>query len=543
MTRITFYRKYRSSTFDEIIGQEHIIQTLKNAISFNRLSHAYIFSGPRGTGKTSIARILAKSINCRKGMSATPCLSCDLCEKITKGNSVDVIEIDAASNTGVDNIRTLNEQINFTPVECLYKIYIIDEVHMLSTGAFNALLKTLEEPPAYTLFILATTEPQKIPATIHSRCQRLHFRRLTTSELITQLRIIATNEAIEITDKSLHIIAKNANGGMRDAISLFDQIYSFKGKEITEEDVLLILGTANWDRLYELMSYFFDQDVKSTLSLLQKMIDEGIHITQFITDILSILQQLVMIQLNLDQQVDLNESNLQKLKGLSQKVNFDSLKSVVEQFAKLEAEVRWFPNPELLLSVKFLAFMNPVPVQNSVAPIVEQALSPAKSPIVKPNPVATPEPITEKQIPIEAPKPIPQASTPSDNPDLLWSQLLNTIKESKRLLYSMLEHSKIVFHSSDKLTVRIRDLQFKDFILKDKALIESHIQSLFQKSLVFEIEIPKSIPAEPISALQSDKLFSSSTSSATLTQVDPSNELPKIKQINQIVALFEGSVL
>lgn len=354
MTHITFYRKYRSQTFDEIMGQSHIVQTLKNAIEHDRLGHAYIFSGPRGTGKTSIARIFAKTLNCTPGKSIQ---DCDICDHITKGNCVDVIEMDAASNTGVDHIRVLNEQVKFAPVECKYKLFIIDEAHMLSSGAFNALLKTMEEPPENTIFILATTEPQKIPVTIHSRCQHLQFKKLSTQEIVTQLQHIVTTEGISIPEKGLHMIARQSSGCMRDGISLLDQIYSFKGKEITQDDIIEILGSAGFDHLVTLMTVFFKRDVDQTMAQLQGVFDDGANIVQLIQDMTHFIKLALFAKLNLDKNIDLDESRISTLKSLASLIDAETLKTLLEDFAKVEMDLRWFPNPQLLLQIRFLHFI------------------------------------------------------------------------------------------------------------------------------------------------------------------------------------------
>ena len=354
MSHLTFYRKYRSQNFDEIIGQQHIVQTLKNAIENDRLSHAYIFSGPRGTGKTSIARIFAKTLNCTPNMDIN---DCPICERISQGNCVDVIEMDAASNTGVDHIRVLNEQVKFAPVECKYKLFIIDEVHMLSTGAFNALLKTMEEPPENTIFICATTEPQKIPATIHSRCQHLQFKTLTLNELTTQLRHIADQESINVPDKALNVIARQAGGCMRDAISLFDQIYSFRGNDIAYDDVFTILGSANFDHLITLMTAFFNQDEVQTMTQLQVIFDDGANMQQLANDLTTFLKMALFVKLGLHEAIDLDEARITQLADLTKPVSPAFLKDVLEGFAKLEMELRSFPNPQILCQIRFLTYL------------------------------------------------------------------------------------------------------------------------------------------------------------------------------------------
>ncbi|MBT5855525.1 DNA polymerase III subunit gamma/tau [bacterium] len=418
MSHITLYRKYRSQRFDELIGQEHIVTTLSNAIEMDRLAHATIFSGPRGTGKTSTARILAKSLNCEKGPSVTPCLECGLCKKITHGTSVDVIEIDAASNTGVDNIRDLNEQVNFMPVECRTKIYIIDEVHMLSTGAFNALLKTLEEPPAQTIFILATTEPHKIPVTIHSRCQSLHFRRLKLDEITGHLSNIATKEGLQIDEAATRLVAQNSQGCMRDALSLLDQIRSFKGNQITGDDVQMILGTSNVEALLEFVQQFLSGDQKGVLQLLKKFSNEGLHVNQLTQDIANVFRSLIFVQLGLESELDFDDIRIALMKPLAAQVDAARLLALTEAFSRLEMDLRWYPQPDVLLQLKTLVLMSAepgvAPAPRAVAPPVQQAPRPA--PVAQSAPVAPPvqqAPVAPRQAPVQqAPAAAPVAPAP-----------------------------------------------------------------------------------------------------------------------------------
>ena len=255
MAYVALYRAYRPQKFSEVVGQENIIKTLQNAIKLNKVAHAYLFCGPRGTGKTTLAKIMAKAMNCEHGPTADPCCECEICQGIQKGTVSDVIEIDAASNNGADDIRSLRETVKFLPAQGKYKIYIIDEVHMLSNAAFNALLKTLEEPPKHIIFILATTEPYKLPNTILSRCQRFDFQAISVNDILRRLKIVANEENVKITDEALHQIAASAEGGMRDALSLFDQCISYSiNPEITIDDVLQVSGNISYVKIIELLN-------------------------------------------------------------------------------------------------------------------------------------------------------------------------------------------------------------------------------------------------------------------------------------------------
>lgn len=293
MAYVALYRQWRPQDFDALVGQKAVKTTLKNALASGKIAHAYLFSGPRGTGKTSMARILAKALNCEQGPTAEPCGQCGNCQRIVQGTSLDVIEIDAASNTSVDNIRDLREQVAFTPAESRYKVYIIDEVHMLSTGAFNALLKTLEEPPAHAVFILATTDPQKVPATIQSRCQRFEFRRVTVDEIEEHLAMVAAGSGIEADADALRLIAIQAEGGMRDALSLLDQC-GVMAKRVTVATVREVLGIVGREALHELTGAIGRRQLPQALATLNLLLEQGKDVKQVLTELIEYLRALVL---------------------------------------------------------------------------------------------------------------------------------------------------------------------------------------------------------------------------------------------------------
>ncbi|MEE0327661.1 MAG: DNA polymerase III subunit gamma/tau, partial [Phascolarctobacterium succinatutens] len=293
MAYVALYRQWRPQDFNALVGQKAVKTTLKNALASGKIAHAYLFSGPRGTGKTSMARILAKALNCEQGPTAEPCGQCSNCQRIVQGTSLDVIEIDAASNTSVDNIRDLREQVAFTPAESRYKVYIIDEVHMLSTGAFNALLKTLEEPPAHAVFILATTDPQKVPATIQSRCQRFEFRRVTVDEIAEHLAMVAAGSGIEADADALRLIAIQAEGGMRDALSLLDQC-GVMAKRVTVATVREVLGIVGREAMHELTEAIGRRQLPQALATLNLLLEQGKDVKQVLTELIEYLRALVL---------------------------------------------------------------------------------------------------------------------------------------------------------------------------------------------------------------------------------------------------------
>ncbi len=353
MAYLSLYRKWRPQNFSDIAGQKNIVKTLKNAIELDRIAHAYLFCGPRGTGKTSTAKVLAKSLNCENAPTTSPCDSCEVCNKIRSNNSMDVIEIDAASNRGIDKIRELREKVKFSPTEGNYKIYIIDEVHMLTKEAFNALLKTLEEPPEYVIFILATTEPHKLLPTILSRCQRFDFKRLSESDIIERLKFIAREEKIEVSDDALLVIARYSNGGMRDAISILDQAISFTKGKIDLADIEEVLGVVGKEKLFEIIDIIINGDVKAGINLINQIIEQGVDIKQFVNDLIYHCRNLLLTKecKDIDRLINASQEFKQKLKQQSKKLSKKRLFQLLEQLTKLEYNLKNTIKAEIIIEM------------------------------------------------------------------------------------------------------------------------------------------------------------------------------------------------
>ena len=319
MSYTALYRKFRPDIFGDVKGQDHIVTTLRNQIKADRIGHAYLFTGTRGTGKTTIAKLFAKAVNCENPVDGSPCGCCRSCQTIAAGASVNVIEMDAASNNSVDDIREIVDEVSYSPVEGKYKVYIIDEVHMLSTSAFNALLKTLEEPPSYVIFILATTEVHKIPITILSRCQRYDFRRITIETISNRLRELMDKESVLAEERALKYIAKTADGSMRDALSLLDQCIAFHfGEELTYDKVLNVLGAVDTEVFARLLDLMEARDVSGCISLLEEVVMQGRELTQFVSDITWYLRNLLLAKTsegNIEDVIDVSSDNLARLKA------------------------------------------------------------------------------------------------------------------------------------------------------------------------------------------------------------------------------------
>lgn len=349
---IALYRKWRPKRFEDICGQEHITRILKNQIKTERISHAYLFCGTRGTGKTSTAKILAKAVNCTDLQDNNPCEVCDSCKAINEGKSIDVFEIDAASNRGIDNIRDLREAVRFTPIG-KYKLYIIDEVHMLTNEAFNALLKTLEEPPSNVIFILATTEPHKLPPTVLSRCQRFDFKRISQESVVKRLEYICKEEDIKVTEEALHIIARNTDGAMRDAISIVDQCSIYSNKDIKAEDVTAVLGIVSDSYLFEIANSILEEDVTRTINILKEVSQEGKDIYQFAKDLQIHYRNLLMAKLmsNAEEVIDQSKEKVAALKEQSNKYGRENIIRCINILSDVSTEIKWNPLPKLSLEI------------------------------------------------------------------------------------------------------------------------------------------------------------------------------------------------
>lgn len=362
MSYTALYRKWRPAVFDDVKGQDAIVKTLQNQIIANRIGHAYLFCGTRGTGKTSVAKIFAKAVNCEHPENGNPCGKCASCMEIAAGNSMNVIEIDAASNNGVENIREIRENVAYSPANAKYKVYIIDEVHMLSTGAFNALLKTLEEPPSYVIFILATTESHKIPVTILSRCQRYDFKRISVDTLSNRLKEIMESEGIKAEDKAIRYIAKTAEGGMRDAISLLDQCVAFYlGKDITYENALDVLGAVDTGVFSTFLRAIVAQSIVDAIHLLNKITVQGRDLSQFVVDFTWYLRNILLVKnaRDADEIVDISAENMKALKEEAAVVNTEQIIRYIRIFSELSNDLRYAAQKRVMIEIAVIKLCKP----------------------------------------------------------------------------------------------------------------------------------------------------------------------------------------
>ncbi|MFZ5943175.1 MAG: DNA polymerase III subunit gamma/tau [Bacillota bacterium] len=439
MSYTALYRAFRPQTFSEVVGQEHINKTLKNALLNNRVAHAYLFCGPRGTGKTSSAKILAKAVNCLDVQAGEPCNTCSSCTSINAGNFLDVFEIDAASNRGIDEIRDIRDKVKFAPSQGRTKVYIIDEVHMLTSEAFNALLKTLEEPPGHVLFILATTEPQKIPLTILSRCQRFDFRKISTLEIKEHLAQIVAAEGISVSEEALNTIARKAAGGMRDAISILDQCIAFAGSDIQSSHVEKVLGTLGEDQIFQISQAIVTGDAGTAISLLNESLYAGKDTKQIIRDLIEYFRQLMLCKLSQnDNLISVSRDMLPAVKKQADKLSIVFLGNIIIKLNEIEKDLRWSSQPQILLE----------------AAIVEIIF---KSENKEPVPVDTKEELEAKEKTIvqeqskktSAKKILPEGNVPTKTTPSLtqvkkrWSEVLEKIKQLKITTHAFLYPGEI----------------------------------------------------------------------------------------------------
>ena len=558
-----FARKYRPQNFDSVIGQEHITQTLKNAIEQNRLAHAYLFVGPRGTGKTSTARILAKALNCVKGPTVNPCGVCDVCREIAQGNSLDVLEIDGASNNGVEQVRELRENVRFAPTRGKYKIYIIDEVHMLTSAAFNALLKTLEEPPEHVKFVFATTEPQKVLPTILSRCQRFDLRRIPAPLISKHLQHIAGEEKFTLDDAAAQAIAKGAEGGLRDAESMLDQLVAFCGDKITEQDVLSIFGFTAQQTVSNLCGLILEGDSPQALGMVHDQAESGKDLARLMSDLISHLRDLLIAKADPDGvKEELGEEALTALRSQAEKITMDRLLELIEQFAAAETRMKWAPNKKLHFEIAVIKAIQtlgqttlteiidtlavlrgggdpklPAPKQQSVP-----RPAPAKPPQPAPDPVAAPAPASRKisiDLAPKPPEPVAEPAPAAIQPAVqkepakpepvagtdIWPALLAEIRAKRPLISSWIETGTLIGIEGDQCLIgfpKDKTLSIDSLTRpSNRKFIEELISSLAGRPLTLKCEardgltiVPPVIPEkkiepppDPMSEFKNDPLI------------------------------------
>lgn len=437
MSYVALYRKFRPAEFAEVKGQEHIVTTLQNQIKADRIGHAYLFCGTRGTGKTSIAKIFAKAVNCEHPVDGSPCGVCPVCKSIAAGTSMNVIEIDAASNNGVDNIREIRENVAYSPTEGRYKVYIIDEVHMLSIGAFNALLKTLEEPPEYVIFILATTEAHKIPITILSRCQRYDFKRITAETITARLRELMEKEQVEVEEKALRYIAKAADGSMRDALSLLDQCIAFYlGKKLTYDNVLEVLGALDTDVYSSLLRKIIRKDVPAVMEDVENIVMQGRELSQFVTEFIQYLRNLLFVQSadHLEDFLEVSTENLAQLQEEAKMIDGETLMRYIRVFSELSGQIKYSTQKRVLTEVALIKLCKPQ-MERSYDSILER-LNDIEAQLEKGVTVAAPAAVVENKA--EPAKEQPRVKACSDDVGkviLNWNQI---IRESSPVIKNYL---------------------------------------------------------------------------------------------------------
>lgn len=356
MSYIALYRKWRPLTFEDVVWQQHVVSILKNSVVKEHISHAYLFCGTRGTGKTTMAKVFARAINCLEPQNGSPCNKCESCLDILAGSSLDVLEIDAASNNSVDNVREIRDEIVYTPAKGKYKVYIIDEVHMLSAGAFNALLKTLEEPPSYAVFILATTEPHKLPATILSRCQRFEFKRIPVDVIAERLTHIAVSSGVELKNDAAFFIAGISDGALRDAISILDQCMSFGKSQILYDDVLAVTGNINSIFLTNMICAIHEKNIKNILELVKELIESGKNISNFVSDIVLYYRSMLIYKVSgkFDISAGIDENSKECLKQVCEKIDKETLIFIIKELSFLEASLKWALHSRVLLEIALI---------------------------------------------------------------------------------------------------------------------------------------------------------------------------------------------
>ena len=518
MSYLVLARKWRPQTFDDIVGQGHVGQTLMNAIRSDRVAHAFLFTGVRGVGKTTAARVLAKALNCEKGPTPTPCNACVNCQEITAGNAIDVLEIDGASNTGVDDVREIIENVRYQPAKSRFKIYIIDEVHMLSTSAFNALLKTLEEPPPHVKFIFATTDPHKVPYTIHSRCQRYDFKRIPFRLIAERLAAIVQSEGVTVSPRALLTIAREGEGSMRDAQSLLDQVIAFAGKTIRDEDVVAALGLADRKLLYAAAEAILDHNPARALELLNELHLYGYDMRRFARDLLEHFRNLAVARLvpGVDLLPDIPDEERAEVSRQAQKWDTEDLDRAFRLLLGAEAEVGRVPYPKLVLEMSFikLATLTPVVAAGELLDridVLERRLNDRPQPPGSGGPASggkTPTPARREAGRAEhaassAEAPVASAATTIPGGGG-WEEFLHFVSKEKITLLPYLKSSQTPSCDGAVLALAVPDGYYYDYLRQHTRQVEEMAQRFFGRALRVTVSVAEAAaapgPAPPESA-------------------------------------------
>lgn len=498
------YRAYRPQTFKDVVGQEHIIRTLKNQIQNNNVGHAYLFCGTRGTGKTSTAKIFARALNCQNSVDEEPCNECEVCKDILSDNIMDVIEIDAASNNSVDDIREIRENVKYTPAKCKYKVYIIDEVHMLSQGAFNALLKTLEEPPSYVIFILATTEPHKIPATILSRCQRFDFKRVTVKDMSTRMKEICDDVNVVVDDRALNLIARNSQGALRDALSILDQCMSFSENDIEYKDVVDLLGTVNIEQLFEMAEYVIKEDTKKCLEILNEFVVWGKDIKNLIDDLIDHFRNLMVCKVSsdLDEIISLPEEIVEQLKAQASTIEVNDIIRILNILSTTQDAIKVSSNPRVLAEVSIMKLSQPMFDESKESLLkrisnLEEVIKSGKININNNVEIESKKETkeTSEKNEVEAEEEVFYEEVKSEDVELIersWENILTHIKKDKNMpVYAILREAKEFNVSANNLYIVFDDsFAFAKNKLSDEKTrnyIESVIREILNRSFSIKI--------------------------------------------------------
>ncbi|CEO31225.1 DNA polymerase III subunit gamma/tau [Paraclostridium sordellii] len=487
------YRAYRPQNFKDVVGQNHIIRTLKNQIQNNNVGHAYLFCGTRGTGKTSTAKIFARAVNCENSIDEEPCNECEVCKDILNDNIMDVIEIDAASNNSVDDIREIRENVKYTPTKCKYKVYIIDEVHMLSQGAFNALLKTLEEPPSYVIFILATTEPHKIPATILSRCQRFDFKRVTVKDMATRMKEICDDVNIEVDERALNLIARNSQGALRDALSILDQCMSFSEGNIEYKDVVDLLGTVNIEQLFEMAEYVIKEDTKKCLEILNEFVIWGKDIKNLVDDLIDHFRNLMVCKVSkdLDEIISLPDETVELLKSQSSLIETNEIIRILNILSTTQDAIKSSTNPRVLAEVSIMKLSQPMFDDSKEALLkrISTLEETIRSGNIKINNIEIKESIeVEKEIVQEQPKEeVYYEEVKSEDVKLIeksWENILMHIKKDKNMpVYAILREAREFNVNSNNLYIMFDDnFAFAKNKLSDSNTLE-YVENIVRETI------------------------------------------------------------